>query len=281
MTTGNRSPVRRRQLGRQLRLLRERAGLTLEEAAPALDWSASKLSRIETAQQVVDVHGLRSMLDLYQVGDGWAELTELVREARRRGWWRAYGLGDDSYIGFEAGAGRVTEFALTSVPGLLQTQGYSRALFTGSLVRRTRAERQNLVAVRAIRQQRLAASSDNPVELETVIDESVLHRPCGGPKVFAEQLRHLVTAAELPSVTLQVLPTGVGADLPITSGFIVLDFGDLDEPDIAYAEHSLGAALTQSKSEVTRSRLLFDRLRSLALGPADSVEKIRQLAERH
>ncbi len=280
MTTANGSPVRRRQLGRQLRLLRERAGLTLEEAAPKLDWSASKLSRIELAQQVVDVHGLRSMLDLYQVADDWAELTELVREARRRGWWRAYGLGDDSYIGFEAGAVRVTEFALTSVPGLLQTQGYSRALFAGSLVRRTRAERQNLVAVRAIRQQRLAASSDNPLELVTVIDETVLHRPTGGEKVFAEQLRHLADCAELPSVTLQVLPTGAGADLPVTSGFIVLGFGDLDEPDMAYAEHSLGAVLIQKKAEVTRSRILFDRLRSLALGPTDSVERIKQHAER-
>jgi Domain of unknown function (DUF5753) len=113
-----------------------------------------------------------------------------------------------------------------------------------------------------------------------VIDESVLHRPCGGPKVFAKQLQHLAATAELPSVTLQVLPAGVGAELPITSGFIVLDFGDLGEPDMAYAEHSLGAVFIQTKKEVTGSRVLFDRLRSLALGPADSVELIEQLAER-
>jgi transcriptional regulator with XRE-family HTH domain len=280
MTTATGSLVRRRQLGRQLKLLRESAGLTLESAAPKLDWSASKLSRIEKAQQAVDVHGLRSMLDLYEVaGDDWIELIALCRESRQRGWWRAYGLGDESYVGFEAEAVRVTEFALTSVPGLLQTQAYSRALFDGSLVRRTRAERRNLVGIRAIRQQRLT-SAEHPVELDTVIDESVLHRPCGGAEVFAQQLEHLVTTAELPSVTLQVLPTGVGAELPITSGFFVLDFGDLGEPDMAYAEHSLGAVFVQTEKEVTGSRVLFDRLRSLALGPGDSVDLIRQRAAR-
>src|SRR3954453_8084355 len=66
----NGSVVRRRQLARQLKLLHERAGLTIEEAAPALDWSASRLSRIENAQQAVDVHWVRSTLDVYQVSGG-------------------------------------------------------------------------------------------------------------------------------------------------------------------------------------------------------------------
>ena len=108
MTERNGSVVRRRILGRQLRLLREQAGFTLEAAAPVLDWSVSKLSRIETAQQSIDVHGVRSMLDLYDVGgDRWGELVALTRETRRKGWWRAYKLGDMSYVGFEAEACRV------------------------------------------------------------------------------------------------------------------------------------------------------------------------------
>ncbi|MDQ2707306.1 MAG: helix-turn-helix domain-containing protein [Actinomycetota bacterium] len=93
--------VRRRILARQLRLLREQAGLTLEEAAPKLDWSAATLSRIETAQQSVDVHGVRSMLDLYDVGgDRWTELIELTRQTKQRGWWQSYGLGKQAiYVG--------------------------------------------------------------------------------------------------------------------------------------------------------------------------------------
>src|SRR3954452_12112703 len=117
----NGSVVRRRQLALQLKLLRERAGLTIEEAAPALDWSASKLSRIENAQQAVDVHWVRSMLDVYQVsGDEWPAILDLCRESRQRGWWRAYGLGDDAYVGFENEATEIFDFTISYVPGLLQ-----------------------------------------------------------------------------------------------------------------------------------------------------------------
>ncbi|MGH3686000.1 MAG: helix-turn-helix domain-containing protein [Pseudonocardiaceae bacterium] len=77
--------LQQRQLARALRQLREDAGLGLEEAAPKLDWSASKLGQIETAQQGVDVHGVRSMLDLYQVGGArWGEIIELTRRPSRR-----------------------------------------------------------------------------------------------------------------------------------------------------------------------------------------------------
>jgi len=132
----NGSVVRRRMLARQLRLLREEAGLTLEETAPKLDWSVSKLSRIETAQQAVDVHGVRSMLDLYGVGGGrWTELITLTREARKRGWWQSYGLGERiSFVGYEAEASQVRDFTVGYVPGLLQIPDYSRALFVASPV---------------------------------------------------------------------------------------------------------------------------------------------------
>lgn len=98
MRAQNGSLIRRRVLGRELRRLRRQAHLTLESAAPLLDWSPSKLSRIEAGKQVVDVHGVRSMLDLYDVGgDIWTELIELTRESRKKGWWQAYGLGEHTF----------------------------------------------------------------------------------------------------------------------------------------------------------------------------------------
>jgi hypothetical protein len=272
--------VRRRQLARQLRLLRERAGLTLEAAAPELDWSPSKLSRIETAQQMVDVHAVRSMLDLYRVGgDAWTEMITLCRESRQRGWWRAYGLGDDSFIGFETAAVRLDEYNPTFVPGLLQVSRYARALFAESGLRRSPRKLRDLVAVRAIRQQRLTSEQD-PIEIAAVIDECVLHRPVGGARVLAEQLRYLVEASRLPTVTLQVLPTDVGARHPTASGFVLMGFGDLGEPDIAYVEHSFGSLFVDQESDVAAGRVLFDRLRSAALDPGDSRALIEQLVAR-
>jgi transcriptional regulator with XRE-family HTH domain len=272
------SAVRRRMLARRLRVLRERAGMTMDAAAPRLYWSVSKLSRIETAQQPVDVHGLKSMLDLYGVGgDEWTELTELAIATRHPGWWRAYGIGDNSYIGFEAEAVRVQEFTIGFVPGLLQVAPYSEALFLASPVVRSDAAVEREVAVRMRRRRRLTAAEDD-LELVAVVAEAVLHNPVGGPAVLREQLDHLLMAAELDNVTLQVLPTAVGAHPALASGFTVLHFGDLGEPDIAYVEHALGAVQLEKEEDVALARLKFDQLRSLALDPAASQALIERAA---
>ncbi|GAA0942902.1 helix-turn-helix transcriptional regulator [Pseudonocardia zijingensis] len=270
--------VRRRVLARQLRALREDADLTLEQAAPKLDFSVSKLSRIENAQVLIDVHWVKSMLDLYDVGGArWTELVELAREAQQPGWWRAYGLGNVSYIAFETEASHVKVFTLGYVPGLLQTADYARALMRAVPVRRTGQQLENEVAARLYRQQRLR-SAEHPLELESVIDEAVLHRPVGGPEVLREQLAELVAAAELPTVTLRVLPLAAGAHAALASEFNILTFDGLDEPDMAYVEHTLGALSLDKEGDVARARLTFERLVSQALDPARSLDLIRELA---
>jgi hypothetical protein len=113
-----------------------------------------------------------------------------------------------------------------------------------------------------------------------VVDESALRRVVGSPRVHAAQLRHLLAAAALDTVTLQVLPASVGAHAALASSFTLLRFDSPDQSDIAYVEHSLGALLMEKEADVRRARLLFDRLRSDALSPADSVDLITQLAER-
>ncbi|WP_212612787.1 helix-turn-helix domain-containing protein [Pseudonocardia hierapolitana] len=280
MTRHEGSMVRRRVLARQLRLLREEAGFTLEEAAPKLDFSVSKLSRIENAQILIDVHWVRGMLDLYDVGgDRWTELVELAREANQPGWWKAYGLGNNSYIAFETEARRVHIFSLGYVTGLLQTADYARALMVAVPVRRTQEQLDNEVAARVYRQQRLT-SADNPLQLVTVIDESALHRTVGGAEVRQAQLDHLITLAGLDTVTLHVLPASAGAHAGLASGFTILHFGDLGEPDMAYVEHSLGALSLDKAGDVARARLTFERLSSDALDPAESLVLIRRLAGR-
>jgi transcriptional regulator with XRE-family HTH domain len=272
------STVRRRQLARQLRLLREEAGLTLDAAAPALDWSPSKLSRIENAHQAVDVHSVRSMLDLYDVGGArWTELVELTREARRRGWWRAYGLDDKGYLPLEAEASLVRDFTVTYVPGLLQTADYARALFSASLRRRTTEGLERDVTVRMIRQERLI-SEERALELVAIVEEAALHRPVGGSAIMRAQLAHLMEAAALDAVTLQVLPAGLGAHAGMDGAFTLLSFDGLGEPDMAYVEHPMGAAHIEKEEDVARASLVFDHLRSAALSPADSVALVERAA---
>jgi transcriptional regulator with XRE-family HTH domain len=278
--SGNGSVVHRRILGRRLRLMREEFGLTLEEAAPKLDWSTSTLSRIENGQQAPNVHGLRSMLDLYDIGgDDWDELVTLTREVRKKGWWRAFGLDADDYVGYESEAGRVEEFSLLYFSGLLQTREYSQALFAASGMPRTPAQLAEAVAVRAIRQRRLT-SAERPLRLVSVVAEPALHCPVGGAAVMRAQLRHVVAAAANPSVTVQVLPLAAGAHAGMAGGVVLLGYEHLGEPDIAYVEHAVGAVQTQKAKDVDRARLVFDRVRSAALGEQESLALIEEVAAR-
>ena len=272
----NGSQVRRRVLARELRALREAAGLTLEDAAGRLDIAPSTLSRSESGQQSVTVHVVRSMLDLYDAAERWDELLALARATRQRGWWQAFGLGERTHlVGLETEAALVRDFTTTYVPGLLQTRAYARALFTSTRVWDTGSALENAVKVRAIRQERLT-DPDGPLHLEAIVDEAALRRPVGGRAVHRAQLEHLLRAAELPTVTLQVLPFAVGEYPTMASPLMLLGFGALGEPDIAYVEHSLGAVIMDKGPDVRRASLYFDRLRAEALGLAASTALVRR-----
>ncbi|MGH3770522.1 MAG: helix-turn-helix domain-containing protein [Pseudonocardiaceae bacterium] len=274
---GSQGTLRQRQLGRTLRQLREEAGLSLEEAAPKLDWSASKLGRIETADQGVDVHGVRSMLDLYDVGgDRWAEIIDMTREAKQKGWWHAYGLNFAGYVALEAEAAVVHGYHLGHIPGLLQTAGYARAVFDNGVPHQTEADLDRSARIRLLRQRRLTEGP--PLELVAIVDETALHRPVGGVEVMREQLRHLVRQTTLPSVCLQVMPVSVGAHQGMSGSFTVLGFAEPDEPAIAYTENAVSATHVHKEADVRGYKLVFDRLRSEALSPRDSVALVERLA---
>jgi hypothetical protein len=144
-------------------------------------------------------------------------------------------------------------------------------------VQRTPQRLDQEIAARLHRQRRLT-SLEHPLELVAVVDEAALRRPVGGADVLHAQLIHMAELAELDSVTLHVLPEAIGAHAALVSGFIILHFGELGEPDIAYVEHALGALTLDKEGEVARARLAFERVLSDALDPAESLELIRRLA---
>lgn len=217
------------------------------------------------------------MLDLYGGAERWEELVDLTRQTRQKGWWRAYGLDDRGYVPLEAEATLIRDWTLGYLPGLLQSADYARALFRATTVRRSERAVENEVAVRMVRQKRLT-STEQPLELVAVIDESVLHRPVGGPEVMRVQLAGLVEAAALDRVTLQVLPLSIGAHPAMSAVLTVLSFGGLGVPDMAYIDHPLGGLHIEKDVDVAAAKLTFARLRSVALSPADSVVLIRRVA---
>lgn len=256
--------------------MRERAGLTMEEAATHLEKTRTAVSRIESGDSRVDVHLAKSIMDIYDTYD--SDLLDQVREAMKPRWFRAYGVEDHGYVDVETEASVVSEFAALGLPGLLQTESYMRALLmTGR--RRTHQELENDVAVRLIRQRRLV-SDDNPLELRVVVDEAALRREIGGPKIMRDQLDHLVMMAELPTVVLQVFPLAAGSHDAMNGGFALLEFSQPEDPNLLFIEHITGALHIENADELHKARLVFDQLRAQALGPAESIELISELARR-
>jgi transcriptional regulator with XRE-family HTH domain len=269
--------LHKRRLARRLKQLREEARMTLHEAAPRLDKTKSALSRVEKGETTADVHLIRTMMDLYdkQV----PELLELARAAAMPGWWTAYGIRDRGYIGMETEAAVSLDMSMGYVPGLLQTEDYMRTLFSTHRIKRAPKDVENQAAARLYRQRRLT-DDEFPLRLHAIMDETVLRKQVGGQDVRRAQCRHLIEAAELDTVTIQVVPDERGAHPGMDGAFTILEFAEDEDLDVLYVAHVAGSLHMEKPDELADARLTFDILRSTALSPADSVAFIDELARR-
>jgi len=279
--TGRRgSPtLRRRQLGMDLRRLREEAGVTIEHVAERLDCSASKISRIETGHTGVTPRDVRDILTLYGVtADETEALLQIAREARQKGWWQLFGtVLTGTYVGLESAADSVRAYEALVVPGLLQIEDYARAMIRSRLPDIDAVEADKRLRVRMNRQSLLR--QDDPLDLWIVLDEAVLHRPVGGRAVMRKQLDHMVKTAELPNVTLQVLPFGVGAHAAMDGTFSILLYKDSADQNFVFVPNAAGGLFLEKDEELERYSFIFDHLRANALRPDESVATIAELAK--
>ena len=271
--------LRRRQLGMELRRLREAAGVTIDHVAERLECSGSKISRIETGQTGVTPRDVRDMLSIYGVELDYAEtLLQIAREARQKGWWQLYGdVLTGAYVGLEAAADRIRAYEALVVPGLLQTEGYAQAMIHAARPDISPGEVEKRVRVRIGRQSLL--SQDDPPDLWVVLDEAVLHRPVGGTDVMRRQLVHLATVAELPNVTLQVLPFAAGAHAGMDGTFTILLYDESADQNFVFAANAAGGLFLEKDEELERYGFIFDFLRANALRPDESVTMIVKLAK--
>jgi transcriptional regulator with XRE-family HTH domain len=278
VTRQPKTTFRRRQLARTLRRLRADAGLSQAGAADKLHINHRTMSRIELGHQVPGYHDLRAMLDLYGLTvDVWDPYLTMAERARERGWYQAYGLDDYGYVSMEDEASQIREVQPSFVPGLLQTSDYVRSLFDNTSQPFTESDVELAVEIRRRRQKRLISPTD-PIGMHAVLDETVLRRELP-PRVMRDQLNYLVLAAELETVTIQVLPKSIGNHEGLHSNFALLSFPDEDEPDVGYVEHVAGSVLIEKESGVTKCKLAFDDLARRALSHEESVRLIERLAD--
>jgi len=273
--------VRGRRLRYELRRLREQAGLTRDEVARRLEWSGSKISRIETGQSRAQTGDVRDLLDIYGVTDDEAEaLVQLAREARRRGWWTAYNdVFTGTYVGLEAEASAMRTYEPQIIPGLLETEDYTRALIRAGLVRADPAEIERRVEARLARQEILRRP--DALAIWAVLDEPAIRRPVGGPAVMSAQLQHLIEVTATPNskITLQILPLAVGSHPGLSGPFVILDFPSAEDPSVVYLETATDGLYLEETAEIERYTLMFDHLRASALSSSESASLIARAAQ--
>lgn len=293
MTTTLHSPTAgRRRLRNALRQAREAAGLTQDQVAKQMDWSPSKVIRIETGGVGISTSDLRQLLQLYRIEDPEqvSELVGLARIGRERPWWTRF---KDvvpgpylSYVGLEDESSALRCVSPTGLPGLLQTEEFAHAIVEASLwttvgpsfrsnpASPVVAER---VDMRMIRQEKVLGRP-NPPEITAVLDEAVLWRQIGGAGVLQRQLRHLVALGEEPHITVQVLPFAAGM-VNMVSSFVILEFPDPPDTDAVFVEGAAEVAILDGAAEVGAYREVFNRLWAASLAEPESLELINRVAD--
>ncbi|MDH6226458.1 MULTISPECIES: helix-turn-helix transcriptional regulator [Streptomyces] len=269
--------VRRRRLGQELRRLREQKGMTAEEVAERLLVSQSKISRLENGRRSISQRDVRDLCGVYEVEDQRIveSLMQMAKDSRQQGWWHSFGdIPYSVYIGLETDAASLRVYDPQVVPGLLQTRQYAESLITGALPETAAADIEKRVQVRLRRQQRINAQ-ENPLRLWTVLDEAALKRVVGNRAVMREQLEHLVEQAQMPHVTVQVIPFELGAHPGLNGQYAILEFPDASDSSVVYIEGVTSDLYLEKPNDVQKYSVMYEHLRAQAL----NVEQSRQFIE--
>ena len=273
--------LRRRRVARLLLQQRERAGLTAKAVAAEAKqrsgktrgWSESKVNRLETGEwKRLSIDDVLLLLDIYDVTDESEreDYARLVREANQKGWWATYEnvLGGGQLIGLEAEAPSIRSYQSMTIPGLLQTESYARAMATASAMGET-GDVERRVEARMLRKN--VFSKAKPPAFWTVIDEAALLHIT--PEL-RDQLEYLVDVSRHPHIGIQVLPVALGPHAAMTGHFVIMEF-PMPDPPVVYLEAVSEELYLESEHQVREYQRRFDFVQASALSVDESRELIR------
>jgi transcriptional regulator with XRE-family HTH domain len=284
MTTGPGPTTTRRRLRAELRRLRLGKGLSVEDVTNEVEWSMSKLIRIEGGQVGISVSDLNALLKIYDVADmaQLEKLRTLARASRQRTWWSAYqrflSPSYQEFIGAESDATRIRHYHPTMVPGLLQTRGYAEAIIVATALE---SVPDDVVKARfEIRQQRQqhVLERAKPPAFTVILDEAVLRRPVGGPDVMREQLDHLIRMAKRESVNLVVLPFSAGPHPGLGGAFSLLEYeGSLNEDVLCLETASGNFVFNEQRELIEQYGRVADHLEQVGLAEPAAIRFLQQV----
>jgi DNA-binding XRE family transcriptional regulator len=273
--------VLRMLLARQLQALREKAGMTYEQAAEAIYSSPWTIRRMERPGGGLKPLTVKSLLMAYGITDVREidAFVALARDASKPGWWHSY---DDvlpswfrTAVGLEESASLIRSYQPQVVPGLLQTEGYIRAITAASFPAATELETERRVALRLARQDLLRRP--DPPGYWVVMDETVLRRPIGGQRVMRDQLAYLIEAIQMPKVTIQVIPFAAGWHPALHGMFNIYRFPARELPDVVYGESLTGAFYLNKPDEAARYTEALDQICAQAASPEQTAAILRDI----
>lgn len=276
--------VARRRVRLALRAAREAKGFTQGYVAKELDWSLSKINRVEKGDVTVSRTDLLAMLEMYGISDPdhVDDLVQAARTSRQRGWWDVPRYREHmtnamlQLFQFESEASAVRFFAPTLIPGILQTPEYTDFVLefwkdempdpaTREIRREARTRRREQVI-----------DGPHPPQYLLILDESVLYREIGGPMVAGNQLLDLINVADEKNVIVRVLRFADAAHLAMLGQFTILDLGD-EENAVLYRETIPGDEI-HSDGRVGRYRQRFEQMWTRAMSPEASARLIQARA---
>ncbi|AEW96744.1 MULTISPECIES: helix-turn-helix domain-containing protein [Streptomycetaceae] len=257
-----------RSFGRQMKILREAAGLTQAELGKKLGYSESAVSAVERGARIPRPEMIESV--------------DKVLRARGLLLTRKREIGYAHYPAFFRDAARIEEeavefhqYAPLIVPGMLQTEDYSRAIFRMWRPRRHDAEIEQLVAARMARH---ALFDRKPAPtLSFVLEESVLQRRLGGVEVLRGQLEHLLLVCDDPNVEIQVMPTRVSDHACVDGPFTLMTAQGQEQ--VGYLESQGYGRVIHDQETVRELAVRYGILRAQAMPPLESMQFIEKLLQ--
>lgn len=182
-------------------------------------------------------------------------------------------LWAEEYLDREREAIAISWYEGLLVPGLLQTEGYARAVFRGRVPVYDEDEIEQLVAARIERREILHRRV--PPMISFVVWEAALRDRLGGQEVYSEQLRHLREYADMPGLTLQILPLGRTTHAGLNGPFILLETPEHQR--LAYTETQRGSQLIADQNDVAILNQKYAMLRTQALTTEDTRDLLDRL----
>jgi transcriptional regulator with XRE-family HTH domain len=284
MFSGESPAVARRRVRLALRAAREARGFTQGHVADELDWSLSKVNRIEKGDVTVSRTDLLAMLELFGIDDQERieELVHAARRSRQRGWWddpryrEHQSAAVQQMLQFEGEATAIRYFHPTLIAGLLQTPEYAKVILDFWSEELSDQDRTARLEARLRRREHVLDREDPPDYL-LVLDESVLFREVGGPAVMAAQLREVLDVMQRPNVRVRVMPFADAAIVAMLGPFSIFDLGD-EENAVLYREGILIDEIVHSSEVINRHRRYFEQMWSSALNEEASVRLVEARA---